>query len=71
MKTFPETPEEIERLMRLMHYFLVGAPIFWLFFLYIYFVSAYSEAMSPGFLILFPIFYILLLRRYLKFKNLE
>lgn len=71
MKTFPETPEKFERLMRFIRYFLLGTPFVWLFFLYIFFVSEYSEAISPAFLILFPILYVLLLRRYLKFKNLE
>lgn len=70
MNTFPETPEEFERLMRFMSYFLVGAPIAWLFFLYIFFATEYSESTSPAFLILFPLVYVLLLRKYLKIKKL-
>lgn len=71
MKTVPESPKEFERLIRFIRYFLLVTPFVWLLFLYIFFVSEYSEAISPAFLILFPIVYVLLLRKYLVFKILE
>lgn len=69
MNNFPKTPEEIGRFMRMIPYVLVAIPIVWLFFLYLFFETSYSEAVSPGFLILVPILYIFILRIHFVFKK--
>ncbi|MBN3583372.1 hypothetical protein JYB64_13320 [Algoriphagus aestuarii] len=71
MNNFPKTPEEIERFMRVMPYVLVAIPIFWLFFLYLYFATSYSEAVSPASLAFTPIVYVFLLKKHFEFKKLR
>ncbi|MBN7818044.1 hypothetical protein [Algoriphagus pacificus] len=71
MNNFPKTPEEIGRFMRMMPYVLVAIPIVWLIFLYLYFATTYSEAVSPGFLAITPIVYVFLLKKHFEFKKLR
>ena len=71
MNNFPKTPEEIGRFLSKIRYVLVAIPIVWLFFLYLFFATSYSEAVSPAFLAITPIVYVFLLKKHFEYKNIE